>query len=113
MFEDSQKWARGVFSNPNLLINGDFQVWQRGTEFSEPYNQYCADRWIVQTSALVNVSKTEKGVKVNASQDSAAFYNLIQILDLDGDYSFLRGKTLTISVNDIYVEGGQYNLRFL
>lgn len=31
-------------SNPNLLINGDFSVWQRGTSFSD-YSQLTADRW--------------------------------------------------------------------
>lgn len=34
-------------SNPNLLINGDFQVWQRGTSFSATtgFAGYLADRW--------------------------------------------------------------------
>lgn len=30
---------------PNLLINGDFQVWQRGTSFVSAGNVYAADRW--------------------------------------------------------------------
>lgn len=33
-------------SNPNLLINGDFQVWQRGTSFTLGATKaYLADRW--------------------------------------------------------------------
>lgn len=36
----------GEGSNPNLLINGDFQVWQRGESFSAiGQNVYTADRW--------------------------------------------------------------------
>ena len=41
-------------SNPNLLINGDFQVWQRGETFNEAYNQYTADRW-----AIVNMNSSD------------------------------------------------------
>lgn len=33
-------------SNANTLINGDFQVWQRGTSFSNVDNMYTADRWL-------------------------------------------------------------------
>jgi hypothetical protein len=33
-----------LFSNPNLLINPDFQVWQRGTIFNTA-SGYTADRW--------------------------------------------------------------------
>ena len=34
-----------AISNPNLLINGEFSVWQRGTIFTE--GDYAADRWWV------------------------------------------------------------------
>ena len=37
-------------SNPNLLINGDFQVWQRGSKFSNISNQYTADRWRIENA---------------------------------------------------------------
>lgn len=63
-------------SNPNLLINGDFQVWQRGTSFSVNNNGvnitgiYTADRWIVATDATSGTGtliKTENGVKITAN----------------------------------------------
>lgn len=45
-----QKADKTQISNPNLLINGDFQVWQRGdgskTVIGTGPNQYTADRWI-------------------------------------------------------------------
>ena len=39
-----------MFSNPNLIINGDFQVWQRGERFSNYENAYCADRWNIKNA---------------------------------------------------------------
>ena len=57
-------WKEGV-SNPNLLINGDFQVWQRGTSFGDIYNKYSADRWYVsKTSGTHSFEKIDKGMKV-------------------------------------------------
>ena len=32
--EDLHESLLNSLSNPNLLINGDFQVWQRGTSFN-------------------------------------------------------------------------------
>ena len=69
-------WTKiGAESNPNLLINGDFQVWQRGTSFtlssSGVYQTlYTADRF--QAAALttsvgnMKIDKT-KGMRITAS----------------------------------------------
>ena len=49
--EDIHESLLNSLSNPNLLINGDFQVWQRGEVFTTEDTQdtglmlYTADRW--------------------------------------------------------------------
>lgn len=46
--EDLHESLLNSLSNPNLLINGDFQVWQRGEVFTTTENGlmlYTADRW--------------------------------------------------------------------
>ena len=40
--------------NQNAIINGDFNVWQRGTSFSSVANlTYTADRWIYAKSGVM------------------------------------------------------------
>ena len=44
----------------NLLINGGFDVWQRGTSFTPTgANPYTADRWLVYQSSTSNVTVTK------------------------------------------------------
>lgn len=54
------------FSNPNLLINGDFQIWQRGESFSNIENQYTADRWLIK-NAKAKTSLVEMSTDVPSS----------------------------------------------
>lgn len=43
---------------PNVLHNGGFEVWQRGTAFATAEDNYCADRWyVLSQSANVGVDK--------------------------------------------------------
>lgn len=56
------------YSNPNLLINGDFQIWQRGTSFVNPnvYGIYTADRWNSTVDQTTGSTMTvSKGVNSN------------------------------------------------
>lgn len=54
-------------SNPNLLINGDFQVWQRGTSFNNVANQYVVDRWKL-ANAKANTTLVERSTDVPSGQ---------------------------------------------
>jgi len=36
-------------NNKNAIINGDFDIWQRGVSFASPSGEYTADRWLVRT----------------------------------------------------------------
>lgn len=65
--EDLHESLLNSLINPNLLINGDFQVWQRGENFifnsTNNSNVYTADRWrLIQSKegATARVSKTSE-----------------------------------------------------
>jgi hypothetical protein len=93
-----------MFSNPNLLIN-PFQIWQRGTSFSNPAYVYTADRWLVwnSVSSITRETNTSDApclysLKLMCCSDSS--YNILaQPIE---DYTKLLNKTLTLS---FYVRG--------
>lgn len=62
--------------HPNLLINGDFQVWQRGESFSNVSNQYTADRWYVMNT-VTPTSTIEKAILPNKPQENISTALLI------------------------------------
>ena len=64
--EDAVSLKDAMPSNPNLLINGDFQVWQRGISFTGP--GYTADRWRVQW-AVPSVSKINGGMRIQFADE--------------------------------------------
>ena len=84
-------------SNPNLLINGDFQVWQRGTSFETGGNKYTLDRGHSVECGVEQVANTSPApCKYNAKLTLAeGTYNIFsQPLE---DYAVFQGKTLTAS----------------
>lgn len=91
-----QKADKTQVSNPNLLINGDFQVWQRGTSFNLAYPnsyRYVADRWRVESdgggSAII--SKISNGLRVQVS--SGAGFAIRQPFE-----KAYEGLTMTLSM---------------
>ena len=43
----------------NLFMNGDFQVWQRGTSLTHTSDQYLVDRWKVTPPATANTTSAQ------------------------------------------------------
>lgn len=81
-------------SNPNLLINGDFQVWQRGTFFTGVDNDiYTADRWRCNNSV-------SKGVNVSASTPSAL--NAIWVKECAFALSYYMENKYNMLLKQIY-----------
>lgn len=94
----------------NKLLNGDFQVWQRGTSFTDPTgiaNMYCADRWAsFRGSWTAGITTTQQNVQTNSSSirvqrnntnASTATMQLNQSLETV-DVKKLAGKTVTLQL---------------
>lgn len=86
-----------ISSNPNLLINGGFTVWQRGESFTVGTSRiYTADRWycvkLAGGAESATVSRTEDGMLVSGAAVSIAYMLEPQ------DVALLAGKQLTLSI---------------
>lgn len=99
----SQSAANATFSNPNLLINPDFKINQRGqTSYSGAV--YGWDRWKAQVE-LTTVN-TQTGI-ISCSTGSRFLEQKIE------DYESLRGKTLTatFAYKDLVFSGVSFYLQ--
>ena len=111
-------------SNPNLLVNGDFQVWQRGESFINTWDTYTADRW-----KLMHVNaKTTTVEKSTDVPPNTAFVSSVKIVDATNENARFRqylenhlkaGVTCTLSfyakfendfvIRTLVVDGGTQN----
>jgi len=92
-------YSANTFSNPNLLINGSLQVWQRGTSFnlstSDPYRAYVADRWLIFRSPKEGNCLVEKdGAWLKLNVKNAGVNAIAMFVD---NIEQILGKTLTLS----------------
>ena len=85
-------------ANRNLLINGGFLVWQRGTSFNT--GSYTVDRWAISTSVnSYNLTKTDEGVQITLNEVGDGVKDLAFLETLEQtDVIPLRGKKVTFSV---------------
>lgn len=91
--------ATEIFSNPNLLINGDFQVWQRGVSIAvNKKGTLTADRWTaIYDSASYTVKKDSVG-RLQLVPPSAGKCGIYQKIELNSSIiSSLKGNTYTLS----------------
>lgn len=86
------------YYSPNYVINGAFDIWQRGTSFSNP-SSYTADRWIAYTAGTASRSTDVPNNFFKYSMalsHTSASYNIIQ-QRIESSNSIALGKNVTLS----------------
>lgn len=98
--------------NPNLLINGDFAINQRGAASYTGANTYTVDRWQHGTSFLT-ATVLSKGIRLTASTSGTTGVNYFLFNQTIEDYKKYAGKTVTATIayeNNTFTNG-KINLR--
>lgn len=97
-------------SNPNLLINGDFQVWQRGETVSisnDANRHYTCDRWAVN-SVYVIVSKVVNGLKFDLLNAEVDYIYQAMERPLKAGEEYTVSYSLNDTIKTKTFVGGQY-----
>ena len=79
--KDVYGWAAGTFSNPNILINGNFTnaVNQRGKSEYTVQGEYTLDRWRLISDAKASVSP--EGLTLDGTSSSLGYAYISQALE--------------------------------
>lgn len=111
--EDVTAYMSDKFSNPNLLINPDFKINQRGQAVynTEPKNMYTLDRWCIYMPTGGSIKPNLNGTitVTNNSNDQGWFFqeleskienvvftaNVISVSGIVNIYADDAGKTIT------------------
>jgi hypothetical protein len=90
----------------NILDNGGFEIWQRGTSFSNPATAtYLADRWKINTTETSTVTVTQEATTIDTGlysmkvvMSSTGASKLWQLFQPIENYVAYRTKTVTLSI---------------
>lgn len=98
-----QPYASQNIAGKNFLINGNFDIWQRGTSFNT-YSIYTADRWYNMQSASITCTRQSTNPPVGSQyvfrQTATAgggYLSLHQYIETS-TVATLWGKTVTFSI---------------
>ena len=103
--QNSAGAAAPVVAGKNFLANGNFDIWQRSTSFSNlTSGAYGADRWCGASSGTSTLSRQTSGAP-NGSQyilrsalgAASSFQNIYQMIETANTVA-LQGSTATLSV---------------
>jgi hypothetical protein len=103
----------------NLLANGSFDIWQRGTSGFTSNQSYSADRWFTFSSTTYNIAQETSIIPTGATNSlrvtitGAGGYANLQYAMEQSEVEKLAGQTVTFSVylraNATYA-GGSFNM---
>lgn len=97
-------------SNPNLLINGDFRVNQRGQENYSEMNKYTVDRWKKLSGNSDIISQNANGgLDISVGVDATSYNFVTQYIE--DDFSQYVGNNFTLSSKSTVTGSGKYCVR--
>ncbi|WP_252237434.1 hypothetical protein [Clostridium sp. ZBS17] len=99
--ENNTSYLKDI-AKPNLLINGDFQVWQRGTNFNVANNRfiYTSDRWCgISNFQNSTIKKDGEYIKFEINEvGNGDDFNILQGLE-SMNVIPLRNRKVTLSLD--------------
>ena len=83
----------------NRLINGNFNVWQRGTTFTVSTNIYTADRWVTPTNAPASITVSQS---TNVPFRAGFQYSLSLATATSGSPALIEQRIEQLNTYDLY-----------